>query len=185
MNERISDREYKIERVWILEWIIGPSIGALAFIIPFYLRAPSGPGEMRWIGLPLVAIVFVPYLVRLILVRNSFHYELGDKFITVRQGVISRQERHIPYTGIQNVIINRRLMDRVWGIAALTIENATTSDASAESEDVYAERDNGRTELLGASGNKLNIPGLKLANAEFLKKVILEKIKETHSNKGL
>ncbi len=78
----------------------------------------------------------------------------------------------MPYGVIQNVFIKQDLFDRIFGLATLRIENASQAGGA---RDIRIRQGQ---ENLGASGNKVNIPGLKKQNAEELKNLILKKIKE-------
>ena len=120
-----------------------------------------------------------------ILRRATFHYSIDEQFLTLRQGILSKQERHIPYGVIQNIFVKQDLLDRILGLASLTIENASQgAGALAASQELTAfgfrigGRRRPRIEMVGFSGNKVNIPGLKKINAEILKEIILKKMKE-------
>lgn len=69
---------------------------------------------------------------------ESFQFELLDEGILIREGVITKNERHIPYGRIQNLNIIRGFFQRRYGIATLNIETAGSS-AVAKSPNRTAE----------------------------------------------
>lgn len=113
--------------------------------------------------------------------RKYYHYELGDQYITIRQGVIKRQERHIPYGVIQNVSIRIRLTDRIFGLATLNIQNAVQQGRGGKGFWKGAQRrrsSDSADAIMGSSGTEFNLPGQTPENAETLRKIILGKVKE-------
>jgi len=78
---------------------------------------------------------------------------------------------YIPYGVIQNIIVKQDLFDRIFGLASLIIENASESGGAFELQ-------NQQVETVGFYGNKVTIHGLTKTNAEILKSIILQKMKE-------
>ncbi len=124
---------------------------------------------------------------------SCFSYDLDEKFLNIRQGVLSKQERHIPYGVIQEITIGQGIADRVLGLAAISITNASQSgsynDAYGNSTTVWhgipiSTRRKQSMELLGFRGNLVHIPGLLPAHAEELKTALLAKMKEHESDTG-
>lgn len=126
-----------------------------------------------FISIPVISLL-IPFLLisAAILRRATFHYSIEDKFLTLRQGVFSKEQRHIPYGVIQTVFLKQDLFDRILGLASLSIE-----DASQGAGALAAPRQQ-KVEMVGFSGNKVCIPGLTKAHAEILKGIILQKMKE-------
>lgn len=195
MTERITEKEYPIEARWILKSIIRSLVVFVAVAVFFLFVGRTGNGLSVWDVLsedPLLTIYFWLYvafipgnMIFALLRRATFHYALELQFLTLRQGILSKQERHIPYGVIQNIFVKQDLFDRIFGLASLTIENASQGAgalAAPQEQKIFGLRvgNQGRsqTEMVGFSGNKVSIPGLTKANAEILKGIILQKIKE-------
>ena len=121
------------------------------------LASPLGRGG---IASDIIYLIFIGFLliqciagiIVPILQRAPFHYATEENFLTVKQGILSKQQRHIPYGVIQNLFVEQDLFDRFFGLASLTIENASQSN--------------------------VNIPGLTEEDAETLKEIILQKMKD-------
>ena len=107
------------------------------------------------------------------------------QFLTLRQGILSKQQRHIPYGVIQNLFVKQDLFNRVFGLASLTVENASQGAGAftaPQEQKVFGLRVGNQrqqqVEMVGFSGNKVSIPGLTKQNAETLKEIVLQKMKE-------
>ncbi|AUX10740.1 membrane protein [Halalkaliarchaeum desulfuricum] len=95
-------------------------------IAAFFVVAAGTGGDVA--GIPVV----VPLAVGAILLAvgyeiayyRRFEYEFTDDTFDIRSGVISRREREIPYRRIQNVDISRNVLQRLLGIAAVSLETA-------------------------------------------------------------
>jgi len=97
-------------------------------------------GTLKEIALPLAAVLFlgrhesyweigaaVPVLgvgIWAILRARCFHYQMGESELLVREGVIDRTQRHIPFARIQGVSQRRKLLHRLLGVTEVHIESA-------------------------------------------------------------
>ena len=97
---------------------------------------------------------------------------------------MSKQERHIPYGVIQNIYVKQDLLDRLFGLASLAIENASQGAGSQDGNTTkifgmtFSNQRRQQTEIVGFRGNKVSVPGLTKQNAEVLKGIVLQKMKE-------
>ncbi|MCX5700098.1 MAG: PH domain-containing protein [Candidatus Omnitrophica bacterium] len=158
-NMVITERDYPITKLWMFKApIIIVLMNIVALFFGYYF--------------PYLVLALPVMLIANPLIRNRFHYSLEEKFLIVRQGVISKKQRNLPYGVIQNVFLKQDLFDRIFGLATLRIENASQAGGARDIRMRQAQ------EGVGASGNKINIPGLKKQSAEELKNLILKKIKE-------
>lgn len=165
----ISEKQYPITVLWIFKApIIVVLVNAVALFFGYYF--------------PLLVILFPFYLISNPLVRGRFHYRLEDKFFYVKNGVISKKERHIPYGVIQNVFVKQDLFDRIFGLATLRLENAVTAGDVKKKGFWGRSRATGRgvadNEVVGSIDNAVNIPGMRKKHAEELKDLILQKLVE-------
>jgi uncharacterized membrane protein YdbT with pleckstrin-like domain len=119
-----------------------------------------------------------------ILQRLNFHYFIENDFLTLKQGILAKQEKHIPYGVIQNIFIKQDLLDRVFGLTSLIIENASQGaglENVPQKKSIFMANNQQRREkieTIGFSGNKVSIPGLTKNNAESLKEILLQKMKD-------
>jgi uncharacterized membrane protein YdbT with pleckstrin-like domain len=183
-SDKYTDKNYPIEPIWVLKstlvsLIFLPfAVVILTFIFWSQFQSilhgvmPSESGSIKGLVFSIFFILSVPLqFVANIIRRATFHYHFGDKFLNLHQGVINRQNRQLHYGVIQNVLVTRGLLDRLFGLSTLVIQNATQSSE----QDVKAHA----LGHAGFFGNTIQIPGLSKENAEEIKHVILKKIKDS------
>lgn len=190
MNEVITEKDYPVEWLWVFKSAFRSILG-LIIIVPFFLYPLTNdirsPGTNFNLKLYLIILIgFVPFrLVINILRRATFHYSVEDKFLTLRQGILSKQQRHVPYGVIQTLFVKQDLFDRILGLASLTIENAAQGAGSLVTPQelrIFGIRigtmRRQQMETVGFSGNRVMVSGLTKTNAEILKGLVLQKMKE-------
>lgn len=187
MDKIVTEKDYPVRRLWILKagfWsILCLIILALLGWIMIHLRGDMGAKLQLLINLMAIAVFAIAHLISIILRRITFHYSIEDKFLIFKQGVLSKQERHIPYWTLQNLCVTQSLFDRIFGLYSLIIENAAQGGTSATSQNqVFFRMKVGVKQqpitVIGFSGNRAIIPGLAKKDVEILKKIILQKMKE-------
>ncbi len=183
MDNLITEKQFPIHGMWILKKSI-PFIFILLILLPFVL-VPDLQDKDIQVRLFIVVIYIPLNLLYIILRKKMFHFEAEEHYLTLRQGVFSKQQRHIPYGVIQNVLVKQDLFDRIFGLASLTIENASSGGGqlgTAGQQKIFGmnfSSDKRReSESIGFSGNKISIPGLSKQSAEMLKEIMLQKIRE-------
>jgi uncharacterized membrane protein YdbT with pleckstrin-like domain len=183
MNQVITERNYPIQNIWLFKQLF-----AALIILPIFFIVIFGTSNGAAFSSGTL-IIFFPFIFVFVLVlgipvfinllrRSNFHYSLDEKFIVLHQGIISKQNRNVPYGVIQGVFLHQELFDRIFGLASLTIEDFSQGGKSAMDIDGYIGSGKSRREALGFVGNKIHIPGLKKEDAEELKAIILQKVKE-------
>jgi putative membrane protein len=83
------------------------------------LVKPGGRSEI-WL-----MIFFVPAVLAALAKYASYRYRLGPDELVVREGIITRNERHIPYGRIQNIDLVQNLFHRWFGVAEVRVETAS------------------------------------------------------------
>jgi uncharacterized membrane protein YdbT with pleckstrin-like domain len=186
MNEIIDERKYPIRKLWILKSVLRTVSSLFSLIIFLYIIDYLGKESFP----PFFIAVFILFAllqpIYYFLKRKFFHYTIDEKFLNLKQGILSKQERHIPYGVIQNVFVKQDLFDRFFGLASLLVENA----AQGAGIDPIERGDLGMTlanlsrknreniETVGFSKNRVSILGLSKENAEILKNIVLQKMKD-------
>jgi uncharacterized membrane protein YdbT with pleckstrin-like domain len=59
--------------------------------------------------------------------RNSTHYILTDRNLTITTGILSRAAVHIPLHKVQDVSVRRTLLDRILNLGTIVVESAGSS----------------------------------------------------------
>ncbi|MBP9814395.1 PH domain-containing protein [Candidatus Woesebacteria bacterium] len=162
----LTEQDYPIQFVWLYKSLIS---SLFIVIITFGM---ASFGYINYFLIAFVAYAPIAFVVSW-LARNNFHFALEDKFLLLKQGIISKQERNVPYGVIQHLFVKQDLFDRVFGLASLTIENATKSMAEIQVQ----KEQKAPIENIGFSGNAVVIPGLNREHAELLKIALLDQMK--------
>ena len=189
MDEIITEKNYPIQGLWVFKSIFGSLFALISFVLYFLISPRLGETSKDTENFFYVIIIIVGFaifhFIVTILRKVNFHYSIEENFLTLKQGILSKQQRHIPYGVIQNLFVKQDLFDRIFGLASLTIENASQgagSLAAPQQQKVFGLRIGNQkrqqVEMVGFSGNKVSIPGLTKANAEILKGIVLQKMKE-------
>lgn len=185
MNEMITEKNYPIQIVWRMRHLVIPVVLLIALIIfgLFFLIRDNDIITITSLAYPIGFLIFSAVFFFLWVV--SFQFSIEDKHITLKQGILSKRERHIPYGTIQNLLIEQDILDRILGLASLTIENASQGAGNTNKINgpkflgisifKQSQKDEG---TVGFTGNKVSIPGLNKLDAEKLKEIILRKMKE-------
>lgn len=129
------------------EWYVGEVIKTLlitAFTIPlwyvmiFFYTTDDGSSLSTlassetqvmfvWIFLGCSGLYALWNFIKLILWVGHYRYAFESDFIMQRVGIITVEEKHMPYSTVQNVLVKQGVIDRVLGIADVQIENAATT----------------------------------------------------------
>lgn len=121
----VSSAEYPIQDRWLVSAAIASllfSLFMMIFLPLFLLPIPRlGTASLYlFIYLALSAASFLWQWAW----KNSYYFEFTPEYVLLRDGVISKEERHLPYRSIQNVTLRQGILDRILGIGGVSIENA-------------------------------------------------------------
>jgi len=121
-------------------WSIGVILGGLVVWVILMLVAGFTMSSIMGIDkgmfpvffFVLVLLLILPYLVWTELNYHNYTYQFRKKRLVIRKGVLNKERTVIPYMKIQNVNINRNLLQRSLGIATVKIETAGTNPWESE-----------------------------------------------------
>jgi len=74
---------------------------------------------------------FVPAAIAAVVKYATYSYRLGDDEMMVREGVLTRNERHIPYARIQNINLVQNPFHRLLRVAEVHLETASGTKPEA------------------------------------------------------
>ena len=93
------------------------------WILPLIVLLVFGRGESWMMTGAAITILFGLHAV--LLTARLFRYRVDGTELYVREGVLSRTERHVPFARIQNVSLKRHVLHRLLGVTDLVLESAT------------------------------------------------------------
>ncbi|HEY1036508.1 MAG TPA: PH domain-containing protein [Pseudoxanthomonas sp.] len=160
----------------------------LAALLVFGAR--KGDDDL-WISLaPFIGIVVLVTLA--ILQYFTYRYVIGRDGLTVREGLLHRSRREIPFSRIHNVVVHQSLLHRVFGVAEVRLESAGGQKPEAQMRvlglrDALALEDLVRHQVRGsAPGHAASDPETPEADATLLSMSTAEVIRlGLISNRGM
>jgi len=75
----------------------------------------------------LAALLVIPYY-------NSLRYEIHEDEVIVHVGVVTKSVKHVPYRTVTNIVVNRGILDRFFGLGTLKIQTAGMSGQTGAEE---------------------------------------------------
>ncbi len=105
---------------------IGTAARRMLFPLVALFFVSRGEATEVWL-----AVLFVPAVVAAIVSYLSYAYRLGDDELVIRQGIVTRNERHVPYARIQNIDLVQGLLQRWLGVAEARFETASGDEPEA------------------------------------------------------
>ena len=109
-------------RLHPLSWLFAAAQAAKGFLIPIVLLlfASGGGAYELW-----AAVFIIPVTLSAVLQYVVFRYRLEEDEIVVRDGILTRTERHIPYARIQNIDLVQNPLHRLLKVALVRVETAS------------------------------------------------------------
>lgn len=123
-----ADGERRLPQVALLFALLS-SLQRYALPLLAVLIFSRGNGYERWL-----LLLLLPSFGYALLKYFTFTYTLGHDELVIRSGLLSRQERHLPYARIQNVDLRQNLLHRLAKVAVVRLETGSGGDAEAEIE---------------------------------------------------
>ena len=161
--------------VWLFFFSYLISFLIAFFVILFIFASGVGlllrPGLIALASLLLLIVIIAFTYFWAKLSYHYYHYQLTDDCFRKELGVVYKKYVSIPYDRIQNIDINRGIIDRLLGLSTLLIQTAGSSMAIG----------NRHSYGFGAEGT---IPGLSKENAEELRDELIRRAKKS-TNQGL
>ena len=185
-SEEISIKTYPILNRWVYAKILGIMLWSflisLFLIVQFFTPGKNSSSSLAedvgWgtdffhiIGYSLVVAIVLSLfrVIYLLIWKHNFKFEFTPEYIFTHQGVISREEKHVPYNTVQDVVTHQGIIDRILGLYNVIIQNAANSGMILNQS-----RSRGVTAFSG-----IVIPGQSFERAtkltETLKSVVLSK----------
>ena len=171
------------KRLHRLSWLFAAAQAAKSFLVPalVFLFASGGEAYELWAGL-----FIIPVALSAVLQYVVFRYRLEEDELVVRDGILTRTERHIPYARIQNIDLVQNPLHRLLKVALVRVETASGQKPEAiirvlsfdAVEEMRAHVFEGRTTVDQADDGAASDVILRLPARELAKLGIV-------SNKGL
>ncbi len=127
INHLISNTEYPMHFSWIyksvLEQLVYSIFIGIGVMGVFWWKNNYEMLNIKYYLIFTLAS-WVLFSVSQIIWKFNYSFEFTEEFIRFRSGVLSISERHLPYKSIQDVSKSQSLLDRIFGLVNVNIENA-------------------------------------------------------------
>jgi putative membrane protein len=141
-----SSASYPIESAWLISNTIKNIVGAIVFVAVISGFVGTQVLKFSFLNLGeltqsayivnysiIVVLLAIITTIRNILWKKFYYFELAQDFILMKEGIISKQEQHVPYARVQDVIVSQGILDRLLGLYNVVIQNAVVSMVSSGS----------------------------------------------------
>lgn len=105
-----------------LSMLFSIGLAAKRLLLPGLIVLVFRPGGQYEIWL---MILFVPAVIGALAKYVSFRYRLGPDELIIREGIVTRNERHVPYARIQNIDLVQNPFHRWFKVAEVRVETAS------------------------------------------------------------
>jgi putative membrane protein len=167
LSENISSKTYPLLGKWTTVTLISRILGSFAYsallVLIFFGKSESaidiGLLVLGWIALGI--LITIIRIVALFLWKHNYAFDFTSEHIYYKEGIISLSEKHMPYSSVQNVTVKQGVIERIFGLAKVVIENAAQ-------QPVVVGR-NGQ-QVVGSAG--IVLQGLSLADANKIANIL-------------
>jgi len=153
LNEKISSKDYPITDEWTVSSVIMVLIGTIIAAVI------SSFGVETIAVIPIIlmfSIIFVLIIGGILIWKKNYYFEFMEDYILLKTSILNKEENHLPYKSIQNVTLSQGVIDRLFGIATVIVENA-------------ASKGNGKNSF---NNSTINIVGQPLKKAEHINQIL-------------
>jgi putative membrane protein len=112
----------RLQSLHPLSMLFSIGLAAKRLLLPGLIVLVFRPGGQYEIWL---MILFVPAVVGALAKYLSFRYQLGPDELVIREGIVTRNERHVPYARIQNIDLVQNPFHRWFKVAEVRVETAS------------------------------------------------------------
>lgn len=121
----------EIRRLHPLSWLFMTATSVKGLLLPaiIVLFASSGSTLGRYELLSL--LVVGPAFVAALLKQGIYNYRFAEEELVIRDGILTKKERHIPYDRVHNIALVRNPFHRMLGVVSARIETAAGGEPEA------------------------------------------------------
>ncbi len=130
LSEEISSDVYPLTGKWFMISLIQILAGFLTIsvIVSTSILVSNNNGDFGglYVFLGIILLTTTARIIGLFLWKQNYKFSFMSDNIYFRSGMLSLSEKHMPYSTIQDVTIKQDIISKIFGIAEVRIENATS-----------------------------------------------------------
>lgn len=134
-DQMISSEQYPISPTWMGMQVTAAFIHALwlSVVITLWIGIQTTNNNItswdpNWfIGFVIFIIIFAGQVIYNAVWKNNFHFAFLPDYIQSSTQFIGKSEQHMPYRTVQDVIVKQGIIERMFGLATVAIQNAAAN----------------------------------------------------------
>ncbi len=107
-----------------LSWVFITASSMKGFLVPAIVVLVFSAGSTMASYQLLGSMVIIPTLIGALLKQAIYNYRFDAEELVIRDGILTKKERHIPYARIHNIALVRNPVHRMFAVASARIETA-------------------------------------------------------------
>lgn len=163
-GQMISSEQYPIGSRWMGMQVITALFHAfwISAAIAVYVNGQPATGwSLNWtLGFIVFTIMFLCLVIYSIVWKSNFHFAFLPDYIQLSTQVLAKSEQHMPYRTVQDVVVRQGILERMFGLATVFIQNAAS---------ISVPRSGGRGAI---ASQAMNIPGQTLEGANKIAEIV-------------
>src|SRR5688572_7191071 len=114
---------------WSVLFLLAAQLRVFAVPVLIALLLGSQSRETTWqiYALP----VLIPYALFIVVRYLTFNYTFGDGELVIRSGLLFKNERHVPYSRVQNVDAVQNAVHRLCGVVDVRVDTGSGAEPDA------------------------------------------------------
>lgn len=161
-----------VRACWVIKGFFASLIMPLILGSVFFIEFIDFGMILLLFYLIFILIINVIVILWAVMFYNRYTYQIGEKSINIKRGILWKKDVTIPYERIQHVSTTRGPIEQLLGLHIINIFTAGTASVGAGF--------GGSAGMFAAEGY---IPGI--TNPEEMKTFIMDRVKESKSGSGL
>ncbi|MEK7644920.1 MAG: PH domain-containing protein [Patescibacteria group bacterium] len=129
LSEKISNEQYPLTTKWYWVSMLGIVLSNIFMSVIFGLWWGGKNTELTvvnlYLGIGIFVVLTIWRLITLAIWKGNYRFDFLEDYIYYKDGVFSLNERHMPYTSVQDVSVSQGIINRIFGLANVTILDAT------------------------------------------------------------
>lgn len=129
LSEKISNVQYPLTTKWYWVSMLGIVLSNIFMSVIFGLwwggKHTALDMTNLYFGIGIFVVLTIWRLITLAIWKGNYRFDFLEDYIYYKDGVFSLNERHMPYSSIQDVNVSQSIINRMFGLANVTILDAT------------------------------------------------------------
>lgn len=128
-EEEISSDKYPLSNSWfnaeVVSRVFGSLVAGLFLTLMVFSRFDASMDLTILLSVVWIVASAIWSIISLIIWKKNYAFKFNEDFIYFKTGVLSMNEKHMPYSSVQDITVFQSLLGRIFGFSELIIKDAT------------------------------------------------------------